>query len=156
MTISYKLITIIKNFVFCLGLCKCSPTSILMVNSGKNEIVEIDNSFNVIRRYSGRNLFSKNISDVACSGGYIYIADAGACQVVMMNKEGSVVKRFGRAGTGNQEFKRPNGICVDSKGRVIVSDSLNHRVKVRLHYSFHFNRLQVINNLRLRFNFEKL
>jgi len=112
------------------GLCKRSSTSILMVNSGKNEIIEMDNSFNVICKISGRNLFSSNISDVAAAGGYIYVADAGACQVLMLSKDGSVVKRFGKAGSGNQEFKRPHGICVDSRGRVIVSDSLNHRVKV--------------------------
>ena len=103
-----------------------------MVSSGKSEIIEMDNSFNVVCRISGRNVFSNNISDVACSNGYLYVADAGACQVVMLSKDGTLVKRFGKAGTGAQEFKRPNGLCVDSKGRVIVSDSLNHRVKVSI------------------------
>ncbi|XP_066919906.1 uncharacterized protein [Clytia hemisphaerica] len=112
------------------GLCRRSPTSILMVSSGKSEVIEMDNSFNVVCRISGRNVFSNNISDVASSNGYIYVADAGACQVVMLSKDGTLVKRFGKAGTGAQEFKRPNGLCVDSKGRVIVSDSLNHRVKI--------------------------
>ena len=123
-------------FRFFLGLCKRSSTSILMVNSGKSEIIEMDNSFNVICKISGRTLFSNNIADVAASGGYIYVADSGACQVLMLSKDGSVVKRFGRAGSGAQEFKRPNGICVDSRGRVIVSDSLNHRVKVLTFFVF--------------------
>lgn len=112
------------------GLCKRLSTSFLLINSGSSELIEMDNSFNVTQKISGRNVFSNNISDVTTCGGYIYVADAGACQVVMLNKDGSIVKRFGKQGSGAQEFQRPNGICVDSRGRVIVSDSLNHRVKI--------------------------
>lgn len=38
--------------------------------------------------------------------------------------------RFGNLGSGNGEFNRPEGICVDAQDRVYVADSCNHRVQV--------------------------
>lgn len=112
-------------------------TSLYVVNSGRSEIVQMDNSFNVMRIISGRGLFSNNLSDVASCGSHIYVADAGACQILMLNEDGTLVKRVGKAGTRDLEFKRPNGICVDSRGRVIVADSLNHRIKVPVNDDLH-------------------
>lgn len=121
--------------VSCVGISKRQmSTSLYVVNSGRSEIIQMDNSFNVMRVISGRSLFSNNLSDVASCGSHIYVADAGACQILMLNEDGTLVKRVGKPGAGNLEFKRPNGICVDSRGRVIVSDSLNHRIKVCLFY----------------------
>ena len=104
------------------------------MNSGKSEIIQVDNNFNVIRVINNRQLFSNNITDVAIWGNYLYVVDSGACQIVMLSEDGTLVKRFGRAGNGNSapDLKRPNGICIDSRGRVIISDSLNHRVKVHI------------------------
>ena len=70
------------------------------------------------------------MSDVTTFGNNIYVADEDGCQIVMLNFDGTVIKRFGKQGSGNLELKRPNGITADSRGRIIVSDSLNHRVKV--------------------------
>ncbi len=37
---------------------------------------------------------------------------------------------FGSFGSGNGEFKDPDGVTIDSSGRIIVSDSSNHRIQV--------------------------
>lgn len=40
------------------------------------------------------------------------------------------VKKWGSAGTANGQFDQPFGIAIDSTGRVIVTDSSNHRVQI--------------------------
>ena len=43
---------------------------------------------------------------------------------------GNFVKSFGKEGTGDGEFKRPEGIFIDNEGRVIVTDYGNDRIQV--------------------------
>jgi DNA-binding beta-propeller fold protein YncE len=40
------------------------------------------------------------------------------------------VASFGRPGNGPGEFNRPEGICMDSKDRLYVADSCNHRIQI--------------------------
>src|SRR5918999_741467 len=40
------------------------------------------------------------------------------------------IMAFGRSGTGEGEFNRPNGIAVDADGDIYVCDWLNGRVQV--------------------------
>lgn len=37
---------------------------------------------------------------------------------------------FGKAGSGDGEFNRPEGLAVDWDGRILVADSCNHRVQI--------------------------
>ena len=46
------------------------------------------------------------------------------------NQEGKLLFRFGQAGEKQGEFQDPKGICTDSKDRVYVVDSGNHRIQV--------------------------
>jgi hypothetical protein len=39
---------------------------------------------------------------------------------------------LGCEGTKDGEFTRPNGVTVDDEGNIIVADSRNHRIQVRL------------------------
>jgi len=41
-----------------------------------------------------------------------------------------VIRAFGQSGTGNGEFSRPEGICVDASNRIYVADSCNHRIQI--------------------------
>ncbi|HZV35725.1 MAG TPA: 6-bladed beta-propeller [Verrucomicrobiae bacterium] len=45
-------------------------------------------------------------------------------------KDKKYVLGFGHAGTGPGEFNRPEGIDVDSTGRIYVADSCNHRIQI--------------------------
>ena len=52
------------------------------------------------------------------------------CRVVILNKEGELMKSFGSRGSQNGQFNTPRGVDVDGEGRIIVSDTLNHRIEV--------------------------
>ena len=52
------------------------------------------------------------------------------CRVVILNKEGELIKSFGSQGSQNSQFNGPEGVDVDGEGRIIVSDTYNHRIQV--------------------------
>ena len=54
----------------------------------------------------------------------------GSDRVVILNKEGELIKSFGSKGSRNGQFNAPLGVDVDGEGRIIVSDSYNHRIQV--------------------------
>jgi len=41
-----------------------------------------------------------------------------------------LVRTFGQPGTGEAEFNRAEGICVDARDRIYVADSCNHRIQI--------------------------
>ena len=59
----------------------------------------------------------------------LFVADAGAHQVVVLSREGHLVARVGSRGTGLGQFNYPTNVALDGKGRLYVSDSLNFRVQ---------------------------
>ncbi len=43
---------------------------------------------------------------------------------------GNFVKRFGKQGSGEGEFKNPTSVCMDGEGHVVVADLYNNRIRV--------------------------
>jgi DNA-binding beta-propeller fold protein YncE len=50
--------------------------------------------------------------------------------VEVFNGEGQLLFRFGQSGEKPGEFATPRGLCTDSKDRMYVMDSGNHRIQV--------------------------
>ena len=50
--------------------------------------------------------------------------------VVILNKEGELLKSFGSNGSQLRQFNEPWGVDVDGAGRIIVADTYNHRIQV--------------------------
>ena len=119
-----------KILLYILGITKTPLSPIVIANSDNREVIILNNNYNLVRTIFCKPL--KSITDVAYFKRNIYICDSEGCQILILNNEGNIIAKYGRLGEGNGELKRPNGIAVDSQGRVIVSDSLNHRVKVCL------------------------
>ena len=119
-----------KHLFFILGITKSPQSPIVIANSDNKEVIILNNNYNLVRKIFCKPLNS--IADVAYFKRNIYICDSERSQILVLNNEGNIIAKYGRLGEGNGELKRPNGIAVDSQGRVIVSDSLNHRVKVCL------------------------
>jgi YD repeat-containing protein len=62
--------------------------------------------------------------------GNIYVADQNNNRVVeFAAATGKIIRVFGKVGTGHGEFKEPNGVAIDSKGNVWVTDYTNNRVE---------------------------
>ena len=51
-------------------------------------------------------------------------------RVVILNKEGELIKSFGSRGSEDGQFYEPYGVDVDEEGRIIVADTCNHRIQV--------------------------
>lgn len=59
----------------------------------------------------------------------IYLANHNG-EIFVLNREGELVQRFGEPGREPGQFAYPNGIAVNSKQHIIVSDSGNARLQV--------------------------
>ncbi|MBX3438701.1 MAG: ATP-binding cassette domain-containing protein [Planctomycetaceae bacterium] len=57
----------------------------------------------------------------------LYLAEYGAGRVTKITRNGELIGRYGNVGRGEGQFYTPWGIAVDSRGRVYVADTGNHR-----------------------------
>ena len=64
------------------------------------------------------------------SNGFILVADGGNHRVVILDKFGNLVHKFGSRGSGGGKFLSPYGIAVNKNGNVYVSDYHNKRVQI--------------------------
>jgi len=60
----------------------------------------------------------------------LYVADAGAHQVLGFDPQGTEVLRFGSRGVGPGEFNYPTWLATDTDGNLFVTDALNFRVQI--------------------------
>ena len=61
----------------------------------------------------------------------ILIADQSNHRIQHINiQTGTVVKCFGKYGTGKGEFKNPADVCLDDEGRIVVTECVNGRIQV--------------------------
>ncbi len=51
-------------------------------------------------------------------------------RILVFDKKDSLIKEFGRGGSGKGELAYPNGVAVDETGRIWVADSGNARIQV--------------------------
>ena len=61
--------------------------------------------------------------------GNIWIADTGNNRIQKFNSKGEYLAQFGKVGTGNGEFKAPEGLAIDSEGNIWVVDTGNNRIQ---------------------------
>jgi DNA-binding beta-propeller fold protein YncE len=63
--------------------------------------------------------------------GEIYVADGyGNSRIVKFDRDGRLIKAWGRYGTGPGEFNLPHSVVVDQRGRVYVGDRENKRIQI--------------------------
>ena len=58
----------------------------------------------------------------------ILVADSGNHRVQAFDSLGNFLSEFGEFGSGEGQFNNPQGVAVDSSGRVLVADSSNNRI----------------------------
>jgi len=78
-------------------------------------------------------------TDVAVApSGDIFVADGhsggggatGNARIVKFNRQGALVKTWGRKGMGAAEFDVPHALAFDSRGRLFVGDRQNNRIQI--------------------------
>jgi len=62
--------------------------------------------------------------------GRLYLVDTGSHEVKVFARDGALLKRFGRRGTGPGEFNFPTMIWMSNESEILVSDSMNFRTQV--------------------------
>ena len=59
----------------------------------------------------------------------IYVTDQSLHKIVIFDKDGAFLGKWGEAGVGEGELNRPSGMAFDKDDNLYVSDTRNHRVQ---------------------------
>jgi sugar lactone lactonase YvrE len=65
--------------------------------------------------------------------GDIFVAEghgAGGSRLLKFSKDGTLIKAWGKKGTGPVEFDQPHALAMDSRGRLFVGDRNNNRIQI--------------------------
>ncbi|XP_078352296.1 E3 ubiquitin-protein ligase TRIM45-like [Oculina patagonica] len=93
-----------------------------------------DNESNCLRKIGSHKYyeqFNKPSGVSFLNDNEILIADKLNHRIQHINiQTGTVVKSFGKYGAGKGEFKSPLDVCLDDKGRIVVTEYQNHRIHV--------------------------
>lgn len=60
--------------------------------------------------------------------GALYVVEWGAGRISKVSMDGKLMGTFGSPGTGENQFRTPWGIAVDSNNRIVVADTENRRI----------------------------
>ena len=101
----------------------------VFVGSNDDRIYVFDDSGHLKNTIGSKGLFNCPF-DICIKKGVVYVADMWNNRIQMLTATGELISKFGKKGSGQGEFNGPGGVLVDSKDRVIVSDSGNNRVQV--------------------------
>lgn len=96
------------------------------------EILVYDRELNLKRRFGSRGSEEgqfQSIAGLAVDGGEIFVIDHQALAVQVFDSRGNFLRGWGKHDMGEANFSLPEGIAIDSKGRVIVVDALRHEIK---------------------------
>lgn len=104
-----------------------------LLDTGNNRVLELDEA-GIVRRILDRRrdegLVLRRPMAITSDGRYLYVANSGASEVVVLEPSGRVVKVLAleKAGSQDQARPRPIGLAVTRNGELLVSDGENHRV----------------------------
>ena len=54
----------------------------------------------------------------------------GQSEILKFSKDGTLIKRWGKTGSGPGQFDQPHSLAFDSKGRLFVGDRNNNRIQI--------------------------
>jgi tripartite motif-containing protein 71 len=97
-------------------------------------IQEFSASGILIRAWGGPNFYGADwVSEPAGVAtdpeGRVYVVDKGFGDIKVFSSTGEFLLRWGVGGTDVGQFDQPEGIAIDSRGFIYVTDIVNHRVQ---------------------------
>ncbi len=82
----------------------------------------------------GTDTFNAPSDILVAPDGSIFVADGHGgdtnARIVKFDKDGKLIKTWGRKGKGPGEFDSPHGLAMDSVGRLFVADRSNSRIQI--------------------------
>lgn len=104
-----------------------------VLDTGNNRILELDEGGTVravLDRQRDERLALQGAMAITSDERYLYVANSGASQVLVLEPSGRVVKVLAleRVAPQDQALPRPIGLAVTRNGELLISDGDNHRV----------------------------
>lgn len=117
-----------------------------VLDTGNDRILEIDDAgtiTNILGGAGDKRLALDDAMAIASDDQYLYVANSGASEILVLTPAGEVVKRIQLTKTRPTDdgLPRPIGIAITGEGQLLVSDARNHRV---LRYDLSGQLLQAI------------
>jgi DNA-binding beta-propeller fold protein YncE len=82
----------------------------------------------------GSDTFNSPSDVLVAPNGDIFVADGHGgdtnARIAKFSKDGTLIKAWGRKGSGPGEFNVPHRLAMDSSGRLFVADRSNNRIQV--------------------------
>ena len=104
-----------------------------VLDTGNNRILEVSADGAILQTLDQRReprLDLRGPMAIASDGQYLYVADSGAGQIVVLTPEGGLVRTVPVGNVaGDLLPSRPIGLVVSGDGGFFVSDAANHRVE---------------------------
>jgi len=115
-----------------------SLDNVYVTDSGNSRVEKFDINGNFILAWgsagTGPGQFSLSGSGSGGMGvdslNHLFISDAGNNRVQEFDNIGGFIRQFGSVGSGNGQFRSPQGIAIDPLRNLYVADSVNHRVEI--------------------------
>ena len=121
-----------KNFN---GICSVAigpNDEVFVVDRYNEEVIIFDKDLKLIRTFGQGSGDSKlnEPAGIAIGHNIIAVSDFDDHEVKKFTLQGDYLLKFGSYGSGDGQFKYPDGLCFNSKGLLYVVDYYNHRVQV--------------------------
>ena len=86
------------------------------------------------RAGSGPDEFNAPSSVLVAPNGDIFVGDGHGrdtnARIVKFDKDGKLIKTWGKKGSGSGEIDIPHALAIDSRGRLFVGDRQNNRIQI--------------------------
>ena len=125
-----NLITVLLFFLLfsISALAKAPPPGTGKADVKANILLMLDNSGSMGWTSSNPNKTYYPVDVGVDSSGNVYSVEYHNHRILKYNSTGTIIKRIGSYGTGNNNFRYPTKIAVDSNDNIFVLDNYNKRI----------------------------
>ena len=109
------------------GVSVLSKNNLVIADCENARIHILDQDYNLV---SSISLGTFNAYTLCCNSQGFIIAATLQYRVIILNRDGHIIKIFGPRGKDSNEFGAIGGICCNSRDEILVADHDNHRIQM--------------------------